>query len=720
VEGDAMTRALLSGEWYRVGGLRPRLRGHVQTHRHVYRGRVWWVIEDRLGGRHHRFNAGTHRVLELMDGRRDLDALWAMLVADLNDETPTQDEIIQLLGQLHAADLVLADITPDAAEMFERHTTQARRQWLARLGNPVALRFPLFDPDALLKRLLRRGAPFIGMPLVLLWLAVVVPALVLVPSHWAELSGNAVERLLAGSTLVLIALLFPLVKAVHEFAHALACRVRGGEVHEMGLMLLVFYPVPYVDVTSAAAFASKWQRALVGAAGMLAELFIAALAFYLWLALEPGLARALAYDVAVLASVTTLFFNANPLLRYDGYYILGDLIECPNLAARANRYWQYLVDRHLIGVPDARRADDTPGERRWFVAYAPLSYVYRLFVSIGIALLVAHKFFFVGALVAIWAFAGAVVWPLLKGLRALFGAERYARRGARIRTLLGGGVVLGGLLLFALPLPYHTNGEGVLWLPDRAILRAQQDGFVHEVMAASGATLQAGQAVVQTTQPGLAARIEVQAARVEEFQARVDAAWGVSQAHARQLEQSLNQETAALVRLREEAGQLTLRSAVPGTLLLEQPADLPGRFLRKGDVVGYVRTADAPLVRVVLPQSDVEGVGLATRHIEIRLPQAPAQSWSAQLKRSVPSATRKLPSAVLGGKGGGESVVDPRDDKGLTTLESVFEFELELPAQVPHEWLGSRVHVRFEHAAEPVGQRLLRGLRRAFLSQFQV
>lgn len=678
------------------------------------------MIEDRIGGKHHRFNFAAYRVISLMDGRRDMNAVWNALIADLNDATPTQDDVIRLLGQLHAADLVLADITPDTAELFERRGKQQRRKWVGRFGNPIALRFPLFDPDRLLKRMLHWFAPLLGWPGVVLWLAVVVPALVIMPSRWSELGGNAGERLLANGNLVLLALLFPLVKAVHELSHGLVCRLRGGEVHEIGLMLLVFYPVPYVDVSNASALVSKWQRALVGAAGMLAELFVAAIAFYLWLALEPGLARAMAYDVAVLASVTTLFFNANPLLRYDGYYILADLIECPNLGVRATRYWQYLAERFVFGVRNPERSDATPGERRWFLGYAPLSYVYRLFVSISIAVLVAQKFFFVGVLIAIWAVLASVLWPVFKGLRALWSGARFADRGPRIRVVLAALTTVVALALFVLPLPYHTSGEGVLWLPERAILRAESGGFVREVLLSSGAALQPGQAVLQSVEPGLAARIDAQAAKVEEISAQFDAAWGVSQARAQQIEQDLNRELASLTRLRDEADRLTLRSPLAGMLLIDKPADLPGRFLRKGEVVGYVRTADAPLVRVVMPQSDVDTVRLATQRVEVKMPQSISDTWSAQLTRSVPAAARQLPSAVLGTKGGGPTAVDPRDEKGMATLESVFEFELELPAEVPHEWLGSRVHVRFEHVPEPVGQRMLRALRRAFLSHFQI
>jgi putative peptide zinc metalloprotease protein len=285
---------------------------------------------------------------------------------------------------------------------------------------------------------------------------------------------------------------------------------------------------------------------------------------------------------------------------------------------------------------------------------------------------------------------------------------------------VGGAAVAAALGLFVLPLPYHTSSEGVLWLPERAILRAEAGGFVREVLLADGAAVQAGQAVVRSVDPALAARIEVQAARTDELRGQFDAAWGVSQARAQQLEQDLAREVAALARLREEVDRLTLRSAVAGTLLIEKAADLPGRYLRKGDVVGYVRTSEAPLVRVVMPQSEVDTVRLATRQVEVKMPQALADTWAAKLARSVPAAARQLPSAVLGSKGGGPTATDPRDDKGLATLESVFEFELLLPREVPHEWLGSRVFVRFEHVAEPVGQRWLRGLRRAFLSHFQI
>ncbi|MDN3921527.1 hypothetical protein [Roseateles violae] len=714
------TRALLAPYWYRVAALRPRLRGHVRLHRHEYRGQVWHVFEDRASGRHHRFNAQAWGVIGLFDGRRSLDEIWALLSREVSDATPTQADIVKLLGQLHAADLLLGDVTPDTAELFERRGKHERKKWMGRLANPISMRFPLVDPDRLLERLAAALRPLGGRLILLAWLAAVLPALLMLPAHWRALTHNFSDQWLASGQLLMLAVLFPLVKIAHELGHGLACKWLGGEVHEAGLLLLAFYPVPYVDVTNSAAFAGKWQRALVGAAGMLTELFIAALAFYAWLALEPGVGRGIAHGVAVLASVTTLFFNANPLLRYDGYYILGDLIEIPNLGPRARQYWLQRVEQRVFGVQPEEPMSVTPGERRWFLAYQPLSAVYRLMVSLGIALFVAQRFFFIGVALAAVSLAQGFVWPLAKAVQALLTAPRFAARGRRVRRVLGGGALLAELLLFVLPLPYHTHAEGVLWLPERAIVRAATAGFVQQVLAEPGQALAAGQAVVQTVEPALEARLQAQAAKVEETEAQVDAAWIASQAHAQQLLKDLERERAALARLQDEADQLTLRAGAAGTLLMDRPSDLPGRWLRKGEVLGYLRTGDAPLVRVVVPQSDVDPIRLSTGKVELRLPQATGTVWTASLLRGVPAASRQLPSAVLGSRGGGQFMTDPQDEQGLRTLESVFEFELLLPSEVPHDFLGSRVHVRFEHPAEPIGLRAWRALRRAFLSTLHV
>jgi putative peptide zinc metalloprotease protein len=232
--------------------------------------------------------------------------------------------------------------------------------------------------------------------------------------------------------------------------------------------------------------------------------------------------------------------------------------------------------------------------------------------------------------------------------------------------------------------------------------------------------VQPGEVVLQSRDPALVSSLAAQRARVEEAQARFDAAWGVRPAQAGQLQEDLRREQAGVERLLDEATQLTLRAQVPGTLLIQQAEDLPGRFVKKGEVIGYVVGSDAPLLRVVVHQSQVDLVRTATRSVAIRLPQDMGRIHTARLVREVPKAGRDLPSPALGQSGGGQIALDPSDSAGTKALESLFEFELALPDTLSADYLGSRVHVRFAHPAEPVGVRLWQGLRRLFLSQFHV
>ncbi|MFM8330774.1 MAG: hypothetical protein ACKN9T_03710, partial [Candidatus Methylumidiphilus sp.] len=378
-----MSASMFSPSWYRVAALQPRLRSHATIHRHHYRGELWYVLQDALSGRHHRFTPAAHHVIALMDGQRTAQAIWTLAAEHLGDDAPTQDEMIRLLGQLHASDLLVCDVSPDSLELFQRFQRQERQKWVQRLWSPLSLRFPLFDPAPFLARWAFLARPLFGWFGALLWLAVVGPAAVLAAAHWAELTHNLSDQVLAPSNLLILFLVYPALKALHELGHAFATWVWGGEVHEMGVMLIVLMPVPYVDASAASAFRDKRRRMVVGAAGMIVELFAAALALFVWLNVEPGLARAVAYNVMLIGSVSTLFFNGNPLLRFDGYYIFADAVEIPNLASRANQYLGYCIQRHVFGLSEAKTDAGGGGERAWLALFGLASFGYRLFVTAG-------------------------------------------------------------------------------------------------------------------------------------------------------------------------------------------------------------------------------------------------------------------------------------------------------------------------------------------------
>src|SRR5437867_4767957 len=380
-----MQSPLLSNSWYRVADRRPRLRSHARLYRHRYRGEVWYLLRDPASSRVHRFTPAARLIISLMDGMRPVSQLWEIANRRLGESAPTQDEMIQLLGQLHAADLLQSDVTPDVAELFALGEREDRARYRRSFANPMALRFPIWDPDAFLNRFDHWIRRIWGRWGAVVWLAVMLPALFLISPHWPELSNNFSDRVLAFDNLAVLYCVFPVLKALHELGHATATKAGGGEVHDMGLIVLVLLPVPYVEASAATIFKSKYRRALVGGAGVIVELFFAALAFYGWLLVEPGLVRAALFNAMLIASVSTLVFNGNPLLRYDAYYILADLIEIPNLAQQSARYWGYLAERYLLRVHDAASPAGSASESAWFMFYGLASTIYRLLVTIAIA-----------------------------------------------------------------------------------------------------------------------------------------------------------------------------------------------------------------------------------------------------------------------------------------------------------------------------------------------
>jgi putative peptide zinc metalloprotease protein len=715
-----MSQSLFSTSWYRVATIRPRLRNHAQIHRHIYRDSVWYVMQNHSTGKFHRFTPVANLVIGLMDGRRSLQDIWEIACNRLGDQVPTQDEIIKLLSDLHRADVLQSDAPPDLEELQQRRKKHVRIRWKQYLGNPLSLRIPLFDPDRILDRLMPVVRPLLGWTGAALWLVVVGWAMILIAMHWTELSGDVIDRVFSVQNLLLIWFVFPLIKALHEFGHAIATKVDGGEVHEMGIMLLVLMPIPYVDASSATAFRDKRSRMLVGAAGMLAEIFIAALAVFAWVHLEPGTERAIAYDVILVAGVSTLLFNANPLLRYDGYYILADWLEIPNLAQRSNEYLGYLVNRYLFGLEGGRSPVVARGEPGWFVFYSIGSFVYRMFMMVSIALLVASQFFFIGVLLAVWAFASMLVIPAVKKLHYLVAGPQLESH--RRRALMSSAAIaLFVLVLFGwLPAPSSTRAEGVIWAPEEAQVRSTVDGFITRVAVKPGQQVRRGDLLIECADPELAARTRVLQAQLDELEARYNASIVSKRVQADMINEQKAHLVAALELAFKRQAELEVRSPSDGVFVMADVPNAPGKFTQRGEVLAYVTNNAATSVRVVVAQSAENLVSQRTKKVEVRPAGSVGQPFEAQIKREVPAATDELPSMTLSLQGGGKIGLDPNKPGDGKSLEKLFVLDLDLSSGAPTNYIGGRIYVRFQHQPEPLADQWYREARRVFLKRFNV
>ncbi len=712
--------SMFSPSWYRVAGLQPRLRSHTQIHRHYYRGKIWFVLQDHSSGSYHRFSPPVYYILSQMDGQRTFQEIWDRAVEHLGDDAPTQDQMIRLASQLHSNDTLLCDVPPDTFELFQRHETHQKMKWKQWFLNPLSLRFPLFDPERLLNRMLPWVRPLFGWFGIILWGLVVGYALYLSGLHWDALTENVSDRILTPENLLLLWLVYPVVKLVHEFGHAFAAKNWGGEVHEIGIMLLVFIPVPYVEASSASAFREKHRRMMVDAAGIVVELLLAAIALLVWVHVEHGIVHAIAYNVILIGSVSTLFFNGNPLLRFDGYYFLSDAIEVPNLGSRSNNYLGYLIQRYGFGVRNAKSPANTSGERFWMFTYGVSSFFYRMFIVAVIALVVAEKFFIVGVLLATWALTTMIGVPLYKRLKFLFASPSISGHRFRATTLTS--IFVASLLAFIIltPVPYTTRAEGVIWPPEDSLVRAGTNGFCRKILVQSDQWVRRGDPLIVSEDPLLKSEKRVLEARLQELEARYLSLRYTERAKALIQKEEIVSVKKELNRLQELEQQLTIRSGTDGQLILIRSEDMKDRFFHRGELVGYV--VDLPLntVRVVVPQDHIGLVREQTVKVEIRLAENIGEISEAMVLREVPAATEKLPSVALGFAGGGEVPVDPRDEEGTKAFDSVFQLDLVLSDQVNMQRIGERVFVRFDHGKVPLAEQWYYFFRQLFLRRFSV
>ena len=706
-----------AANWPVVAQLRPQLRQHVRTYAQIFRGERWYVLHDESNGRHLRFNATAYDFIGRLDGDFSVQQICEQMAkADAAAALP-QDEVLLILTQLFAIDALQSGLPIDAMEFFKRYQHERRLRRKRAVMNPLAIRVPLLDPDELLNRLLPWVRPLFSAGGATVWLLLVGLATLLAMVNFPALHAALDQDILAPANLLLMLLMFILIKGVHEFAHAFAVKMWGGEVHEMGITLLVLAPVPYVDASAAWGFRDKHKRVLVGAVGIVVELFVAALALFVWLSVEPGLVRDAAFNALLIGSVSTLLFNANPLLRFDGYYVLQDLIEIPNLYSRASRYYLYLIQRYLFGLTQLPSPVSAAGERGWFLCYGLATLSYRLFIMVVIVLFLADEYLFIGVLLGSWAIGMQFIMPLLRGLRFVLASPALAGRRARALSLSV--ALLSGLAagLLYLPVSLTTHTEGVVWVPEQAQVFAATEGFVSEVLVAAGTEVAAGTPLIRMRAPALAARITVLEARYRTLETRRAA----DHLHQRVASTMTAEEMAALAAelalLRAQVAALEVRSALAGSFVMPAAQTLQGRYLRQGELIGYIITPARLIVRTVVPQSAIGLVRQQVQQVEVRLAERLDRTIVASIVRETPSGSTDLPSRALGAAGGGDIAVRTTDAAGTTAAEKVFQFDLSLPDDLQITGLGERAYVLFKHGAEPLASQWLRSGRQLLLSR---
>ncbi|MGQ0599086.1 PqqD family peptide modification chaperone [Aquabacterium sp.] len=715
-----MQDALLSPYWYRIARLHPRLRSHVSVRMQSTRGQAWYVLHNQATGRYHRVNAQAFEVVGRLDGRLTVDEIWQSLLHQQGDAAPTQHDVIRILGQLTDAGLVQAEVTPDVRQIMDMGEERLRREKRTRL-NPLSFRLGLFNPSALLERLFPLVRGLFTPTVLAAWFVLAAVALLGAWFNWPELRTYGHAHFLTPRFLATVWVMYPLMKGLHELGHALMLRRFGCEVPEVGINFFMFVPMPYVDASASNRLTSRAQRALVAAAGIMVELALAAVGLGLWLAMEDGLLRELAFTLMTLGGLSTLLFNGNPLMKFDGYFVACDMLDLPNLAqrsARANEQrWLRLV-AWLLRMPYEQQgqAESDRLSRLILQLYAPVSWGYRMMVSAVMVGWVADKASWLGLAILIWMIWSLVLQPCRQWVNSLQQAPGFES----VRALAAWGGVLavaGAMALLALvPLPSSVVADGVVWLPPDAQVRATSDAEVEAVLVRSGQRVVPGQALIRLRDPVLLTQRTILMAQIDGTRSELNAAFGVEPLKVSNAQQALARDYAQLGKIDEDLSNQVLRAVQAGEFVLSRQEDLDQRQVSRGQLLAYVMSDAPTVVRVVISQRDIDDVRGRLERVAVMLQERPGRMLRAKPSGQTPAALERLPSPALGNKVGGPVPTDAADADGLKPAEPMFTMDVVLDEHIPRA--GGLAKVKLELVPRPLLQTWAMRARQLFLKHF--
>ena len=492
-----------------------RARSDLVISMSVFQGEPSWVVKDPISLKYFRLREPEHEVLQLLRGTCSYDEIRRHLAGRFPNRQFDIRQLQRLLQSFHQNGLLISNASGQAGPLGRRCLEDRKRKLLATLGSIVSIRFPGFDPEPVLAWLYPKTAWMFSRFATFCFLVLITAACLLVGINADEFFARLpdFQTFFGIRNLVYLGFILIVTKTIHEFGHGLMCKHFGGECHEMGFMLMVLTPAMYCDTSDSWVLSNKWHRIAIGAGGMWLELIVASAATFVWWYTNPGWAHYLALNVMFLSSVATVIFNINPLLRYDGYYMLSDLLEIPNLSQKSN---QLLLDRvrvWCLGMDASSRSRLPEKYRISFALYSIASFAYRWFVLAMIFWFLTRVFEpygleVLGYLVLTVSLTGAVVIPAVRAFRFFLFPGNL--RMVKARSLLTTSLVI--LLVVAaistLPLPHYVFADFVIRPGEAQSHYVEWPGNLREICVEYGDIVEEGQVIACLENPDLDIAIE--------------------------------------------------------------------------------------------------------------------------------------------------------------------------------------------------------------------
>jgi len=666
--------------------LKLRKRADLHASRNSYDGRTYWVVKDPVGLNYFRFHEEEYAILQMLDGGTSLQTIRETFQANFAPQRITLQDLQQFIGMLHRSGLVISQSVGQGRQLRRRGDQKRKKELLGKVANIFALRFRGIDPERILNRLLPWFGWLFTSGALIGFLCFGLTALTLVLVQWNKFQAKlpTFEQFFAADNWIFLGITMAAVKVLHEFGHGLSCKKFGGECHEMGVMLLVFTPCLYCNVSDSWMLKNKWERVFIGAAGMYVELILASIATYLWWFSTPGMFNFLCLSVMFICSVSTVVFNGNPLLRFDGYYIVMDMIEIPNLRQKSTEVLKRWFQSTCLGL----ELQDNPFLPRrnlfLFGLFTITASIYRWVVVFGIIwflnqVLRPYGLEVVGQMFAIAGLTGMVVQPIIASYKFLKTPGRASKM--KRKNILWSLAVAGSILaaICFVPLPYSVRCAFEIQPQDAIQVRAMVPGYLVSWNKMPGQIVRAGEPIARLESIDLAAqeskyRNERDAAKVRLEQLELQFTDPRKNATIATQRDMLEAAEGLLSQVQAKRSMLTVVSPVSGAIIVPPSKPLPKAAMAEdqlpgwsgnpfdpinldahfseGDVLCVVGKPNQMEAVIIIDQSDIDLVKEGDE-VEMMLDSAKLNSVTGKIARIAQSEMKESPENLASQAGGG-------------------------------------------------------------------
>lgn len=667
------------------------LRSDLNVSRQLHHGAAHYVIHDPVSFRTHRLKVDQYRLLTSLDPAKSLGDNFQDLVVRGEFEAEDERIFFDLVSQFSRLSLI---VMPNAngAKLYEEHIKVVANKRKSRVLGALFLQVPLVNPDQFLSKTIHLAAWMFSRTFFVTWIVGMLAAGFVLIHRKADLL-EPLNGILALKNLPYLWISFIGLKVWHELGHGYACKKFGGRVPEMGTILIAGTPAAYVDATAAWSFPERWKRLTVMCGGMFFESLIFIPGVFIWAFSTSSLWQSFAYQLAVTASLVTILFNANPLMRFDGYFILSELIGIQNLRPRADATIKRFLVRTFLGLKPPP-SQDSLTTRIWLVLYGIAARIYRFTLVISIAVMVALRFPLIGLLLAAFHVVTSLGMGLIKMVAYLLKSKETEPIRGRARLVALGLVVGLPILACVVPVPFGVVREGLIATETEHFVNVDSAGEFTDALVTSGQTVASGTALVHLRNDRLTEQLDLLIAERQAAQRQWEILQQIDPAEAAQQQPVIVELNQQIKNLQDLVDRLIVKSPGKGQIVRLIRANQQGRFLQPGEQIAVV-VDGATILRSWLNEDQLGSIDREIgAEVSFRMPGDSLTTFTGKITAIEPAAESTFQQLALSQTTGGEILVDPSSGK---PLEPVFRIDIEpIDGNIPVTQHGARVSIKLK------------------------